>query len=85
MSPLRTWLSLEEIVLAADLEGLGDAPVELEPRLVRLGYLVPAALRNTFMPFGMVVPQSDRRVLIERSCGRPFEEWVERQVVVRRL
>jgi hypothetical protein len=76
---------LERRVLEAYGQGLGDAGAEVDPRLVRLGYLVPAALRNTLMPFGLVMPEPTQRREIERSYGRGFEEWVVRQVAVRRF
>lgn len=76
---------LERLVLDRYQEGLGDAGVDIDPRLVRLGYLIPAAVRNTFMPFGTVVPAPEQIALVERSYGRPFEVWVARQVTVRRF
>ena len=76
---------LERLVLEGYQAGLRDAGVEVDPRLARLGYLVPAAIRNSFMPFGAVMPEPAQVEGIERAFGRPFEEWVERTIAVRRF
>jgi hypothetical protein len=76
---------IEQLVLDGYQAGLADAGVDLDPRLARLGYLVPAAIRNSFMPFGAVMPEPAQVEGIERAFGRPFEEWVERTIGVRRF
>lgn len=76
---------LERVVLAGYQEGLGDAGLDLDPRIARLGCLVPAAIRNTTMPFGLVCPDAAQRRAIEESYGRPFEEWAARTIAVRRF
>jgi hypothetical protein len=76
---------LERLVLDGYQAGLRDAGVDLDPRLARLGYLVPAAVRNSFMPFGAVMPEPAQVAGIERAFGRPFEEWVARTIAVRRF
>lgn len=76
---------LERVVLAGYQEGLGDAGLDLDPRVARLGYLVPAAIRNTIMPFGLVYPDAAQRRAIEESYGHPFDEWAARTIAVRRF
>jgi Ser/Thr protein kinase RdoA (MazF antagonist) len=76
---------LERLALTGYQAGLRDAGVALDPRLARLGYLVPAAVRNSFMPFGAVMPEPAQVDGIERAFGRPFEAWVARTIAVRRF
>jgi hypothetical protein len=80
------WLDdLERRVLDGYQAGLADAGADVDPRLVRLGYLVPAAIRNTVMPFGTVVPPPEQRRATEQAFGVAFEQYVERQVAVRQF
>jgi hypothetical protein len=77
---------LEESVLQNYLEGLHEAGWRGDPRLVRFGYIVNAALQwGIFPEYLSDALDESRHAALEQSLGLPIEAIVERSAAVTSL
>jgi hypothetical protein len=75
---------LEETVHGGYVQGLRDAGWRGDERQVRLGYAAHAALRNSFLAPGIVMPPPAQRAAFEAVVHRPYAEFLELWTDLRR-
>lgn len=76
---------IDAVAFEAYLDGLREVGWQGDTRRIRLAYCATSALRYGLIPAGVLASREGMTERIERTIGRPIEDWLDAWVQMQRF